>query len=635
MPPVSFMARRTHDVNDNCQTQNEPDHELGTDAVHVYNVLWWIPESMGGMTTAALRRIRSFQNFGRPLSQTILTFSPRMDAEEIRDRLVAAGRMRDDVELVNIWPELRGRSEQDLAQLKGERPRNPIPDIDGEIENITAFYDVVRNARSGKIARRNYFREDGSLLVADIQDPKLGRRFILHSLNGTPMAEWRRPRDFYNAWIKAVVNKEPAVVIADDKKVSEFIHEISDRNFALVLFVHGTHLRHPWNGNHGQVLPRRVDTVRNLDRFDVVGVQTHQQADAVRDLGFTEDNIRLLTGELPAGSVLTEAPTERSMGKAVMIANLVELKRVDHPIRAVAKLRDRGVDVSLTILGEGSERPKLEKLIDALDVRDRVELPGYVNDVAGRLKSASFSMLTSTSEGLPLSMMESMGAGCIPIVYDITYGPRDLIEQGHNGFITPRNDIDALADQIEEFLSLSTDTVAAMSNSAMDTVERYLPETGSRRWQSVIEELPVAAHLADHRIDTSGSPVAVKRATCEAIPGGCRIELEFAHLRRDVLESLEMVVAARDINTFFVCGSTSMSTRLMGRRQVVTFDVDFENFSESVGETFDVYLRRPRDLWTSKRRIRLPKAHRAMRTGQWEWYSTKHGNLSVHPLRSA
>ena len=157
---MSFMARRTHDVNDNSQVQNEPDHQLGTDEVHVYNVLWGIPESMGGMTTAALRRIRSFQNFGRPLSQTILTFSPRMDKEEIRNRLVSSGRMRDDVELVNIWPELRGRSEQELAQLEGERPRVPIPDIDGEIENITAFYDVVRNARTGKIARRNYFRED-------------------------------------------------------------------------------------------------------------------------------------------------------------------------------------------------------------------------------------------------------------------------------------------------------------------------------------------------------------------------------------------------------------------------------------------------------------------------------------------
>src|SRR5699024_671662 len=165
----------------------------------------------------------------------------------------------------------------------------------------------------------------------------------------TPITEWRRPRDFYNAWISAFVTKEPAVVIVDDKRASEFIHEISDRHFGLILFLHGSHLRHPWNGNHGQVLPRRVETMRNFDRFDIVGVQTEQQADARRAMGLSGDNIRLLTGEL-AGSILSDSPSPRPVHRAVMIANLIELKRVDHPIRAVAKLRDRGIDVSLTVL---------------------------------------------------------------------------------------------------------------------------------------------------------------------------------------------------------------------------------------------------------------------------------------------
>src|SRR5699024_8572323 len=141
------------------------------------------------------------------------------------------------------------------------------------------------------------------------------------------------------------------------------------------------------------------------------------------------------------------------------------------------------------VLGEGSDRSRLEKLIGDLDLGDRVELPGYVTDVAERLQSASFSMLTSTSEGLPLSMMESMGAGCIPIVYDITYGPRDLVEHGRNGFITPWSDIDALADQIADFLSVDEEHVVGMRREARKTVERYLPEAGYRRWQDALEEV--------------------------------------------------------------------------------------------------------------------------------------------------
>lgn len=603
---------------------------LGTDAVHVYNVLWGIPASMGGMTTAALRRIRSFQRYGRALSQTILTFDPRMDTDAIRTRLIAQGKISDDVELVNIWPELRARTESQLTALRGEALRAPVPPEGGEVENITAFYDAFRNPKTGAVIRRNYRRADGSLLLADIDDPTLGRRFILHSPDDRPMTEWRRPRDFYNAWLSAVVTKEPAIVIVDEKKVSEFIHEISDRAFPLILFLHGTHLRHPWNGNHGQILPRRLDTIRNLDRFDIVGVQTEQQAEAVRALGFTEANIRLLTGELPESAVLSEAPRQRPRNSAVMIANLIELKRIDHPIRAVAALRDRGIDVSLTVLGEGSDRSRLEKLIGDLDLGDRVELPGYVTDVAERLQSASFSLLTSTSEGLPLSMMESMGAGCIPIVYDITYGPQDLVEHGRNGFITPWSDIDALADQIDDFLSVDEERVDGMRREARKTVERYLPEAGYQRWQDALEEVAVV-NLPDDQGEESAPSIEAKKLSCEATAQGCRIEVELDQIDPVIAESLQLVVAGRKLSTFFVSSIAQTSARRFGRRIVLTFDVDYARFSESPDETFDVYLRRAHDLWSARRRIQAPRRFRAVQAGDREWYPTKHGNLSVRP----
>lgn len=607
-----------------------PGPARGTDAVHVYNVLWGIPKSMGGMTTAALRRIRSFQTYGNCLSQTILTFSPRMDTDEIRERLVSQGKLRDEVELVNIWQELRGRTEDQLATLDGESLRDSVPAENGELENINAYYDAFRSARTGKVIRRNYLRGDGSLLLADIDDPDLGRRFILHSPAGTPMTEWRRPRDFYNAWISDIVRKDPAVVIVDDKKVSEFIHEISDRTFSLILFLHGSHLRHPWNGDHGQILPYRVDTMRNFDRFDVVGVQTQQQAEAIRAMGISGDNIKLLTGELPAGSVITDPPMQRCMERAVMVANLIDLKRIDHPIRAVANLRDRGVNVSLTVLGEGPARPKLEQLIDTLGVGDRVELPGYVDDVPDRLRSASFSTLTSASEGLPLSVMEAMGAGCIPIVYDITYGPRDLIEQGRDGFITPRGDISALADQIEAFLTLPPEDVEVMRRSAMATVERYLPDAGYRRWKAVLEELR-PANLPDGPTTHRLPAIVAKSLTVHPTPRGSQVEVEIDQMDRSLAESLELIVAARTLNTFFVCRNPRVSKRLLGRKTTMKFDVDYESFSESEGQTFDVYLRRPRDLWTAKRRVRTPKRYQSEKFGNRAWYSTQYGNLSIRP----
>ncbi|GAA1559000.1 glycosyltransferase [Brevibacterium picturae] len=603
---------------------------VGTDAVHVYNAIWGIPESIGGMTTAALRRIRSFQKYGRPRSQTLLTFSPRMDVDATRTRLVSEGRMNESVELVNIWKDLRGRSDLELKSLEGKTPIEPVPEADGEVESITEFYDVFRKSSTSPIIRRDYLRADNSLLLTDVQDPKVGRRFVLYAATGDPIAEWNRPRDFYNAWISATIVEEPAVLIVDDKKVSEFVHEISDRAFALILFMHGSHLRHPWNGPHGEFLRRRVETMRNFDRFDAVGIQTEQQAAAITATGIAGTNIKLLTGELPAGSVQSQIQPERSTNSAVMIANLIALKRVDHAIRAVALLKDRGADITLTVLGEGTERKTLEQLVADLNVGDRVELPGYVNDVPGRLQSASFSMLTSTSEGLPLSMMESMGAGCVPIVYDITYGPRDLVEQGQNGFITPRGDIEALADQIEAFLQLGTEAIASMRAAAMETVEQYLPEAGYRRWQTVLETLELAP-LPNIDARDTGRTITAKALGVTPAAQGARIELEFSQIHKSTADSLQMVLTARRRNTYFLCTDPTVERRSFGRGTVITFDIDDDKFSESKDDTFDVFLRRPHDPWNAKRRIRPPKDYGPESVGVREWYSTRLGNFSVRP----
>lgn len=627
---MDLITRFSRGTSDSRQTL--PDHPTvpRTDEIHVYNATWAIPESMGGMTTAALRRIRSFENYGRPLSQTLLTFTPRMDADVIRARLVSEGRMSEDVEFVNTWQDLRGRSDGELSALGGEMPTEPIPVPDGEVESITDYIDFFRSSRTGGVMRRNYLRDDGSLLLADLNDPAIGRRFILYSTTGDPIAEWRRPRDFYNDWISATVVREPAVLIVDDKKVGEFVHEISDRAFGLVLFLHGSHLSHPWNGPHGQILPRRLETVRNFDRFDIVGVQTRQQAEAITAVGISGENIRLLTGELPAGSVRSDVPTERPVNNVMMIANLIALKRIDHTIRAVAKLRDRGVDVTLTVLGEGPERQKLEQLTIDLDVGDRVELPGYVDDVPARLQSASLFTLTSTSEGLPLSMMEAMGAGCVPIVYDITYGPRDLVEQGKNGFITPRGDIDALADQIETYLELDAETMATMRASARSTVERYLPEAGYQRWKVALEDLSPLGNLDDGSHNPSR---AIKADSLSISPSarGARIAMELRGIHPSTAPAVQLVLAARNSNTFFLCPEPLVDRRFLGRRTVLTFDVDDEKFTESADETFDVYLRRAHDLWESKRRVSAPKGYEPIRVGDREWYSTTKGNLSVRP----
>src|SRR5699024_10662392 len=94
--------------------------------------------------------------------------------------------------------------------------------------------------------------------------------------------------------------------------------------------------------------------------------------------------------------------------------------------------------------GDGPERERLQTLIADHGVADAVSLLPFDAHAAARFADAEFSLLSSTAEGLPLVLVEAMAYGCIPISYDIQYGPADMITHGRNGFLADDGDIESL-----------------------------------------------------------------------------------------------------------------------------------------------------------------------------------------------
>lgn len=103
-----------------------------------------------------------------------------------------------------------------------------------------------------------------------------------------------------------------------------------------------------------------------------------------------------------------------------MVARLDRIK--DHPtlLRAVGLLRDRGVKLVLELVGDGPGRAALENLIDQLELRSMVRLPGYVENVFARMHGWSlFTYSTTAQEGLGNSVVEALAAGVPCVVSDL------------------------------------------------------------------------------------------------------------------------------------------------------------------------------------------------------------------------
>ncbi|MCE8510801.1 glycosyltransferase [Ruegeria pomeroyi] len=134
-------------------------------------------------------------------------------------------------------------------------------------------------------------------------------------------------------------------------------------------------------------------------------------------------------------------------------------------IRAFAHALRTRPELRLTILGEGEARPELEALIAAMDLQDRVTLPGYSPDVARHMAGAGLFVLPSHREGFGNVVVEALAQGT-PVLATDCDGPRRLLGQaGAAGRIVPIGDTQALARGIVEMAGQPAPLRAALATA--------------------------------------------------------------------------------------------------------------------------------------------------------------------------
>jgi len=101
--------------------------------------------------------------------------------------------------------------------------------------------------------------------------------------------------------------------------------------------------------------------------------------------------------------------------KFLAIGRLSREKGFDILVRAVASLIAENYAASLVIMGEGGERKNLEKIIAEKNLVDKVYLVGYQQGAHNYMADFDAFVLSSLTEGLPITILEAMQAG-LPIV---------------------------------------------------------------------------------------------------------------------------------------------------------------------------------------------------------------------------
>ncbi|MBD3673133.1 MAG: glycosyltransferase [Planctomycetaceae bacterium] len=135
----------------------------------------------------------------------------------------------------------------------------------------------------------------------------------------------------------------------------------------------------------------------------------------------------------------------------IQVARLDYLKDHLTAIRSMSELISTVPQARLLIVGEGPERSKIESEIKSLSLEKHVRLLGLRQDVPRLLNSADVMLLTSISEGIPLTLIEGMAAR-LPIVSTEVGGVTEVVQDGVTGLLAPAQSPNVLADQLSRLV---------------------------------------------------------------------------------------------------------------------------------------------------------------------------------------
>jgi glycosyltransferase involved in cell wall biosynthesis len=130
------------------------------------------------------------------------------------------------------------------------------------------------------------------------------------------------------------------------------------------------------------------------------------------------------------------------------VGRIVPIKRLDLLLPALAQARESEPRLRLAVVGDGDERPRLERQAAELGIAGDVLFLGYRRELRPIFAAADIAVLSSDNEGTPVSLIEAAAAGLPAVATDVG-GVREVVT-GDTGIVVPRGDVAALAGAIVE-----------------------------------------------------------------------------------------------------------------------------------------------------------------------------------------
>jgi glycosyltransferase involved in cell wall biosynthesis len=183
------------------------------------------------------------------------------------------------------------------------------------------------------------------------------------------------------------------------------------------------------------------------------------------------------------------------------IGRMTAIKRVDDILLAFRRLRDRGVNARLCLVGDGPDREQIEHRAHDLGISRNVLFVGYQREVAPYYSFFDALVLPSANEGTPVVAIEALAAGR-PVVATRVGGVPDVVEDDADGMLVRVGDIEGITDALER-LAHDPELRRRLGEAGRErTIPRYRVERLVDDVDALYREL-----LSERRLSAQGLPL--------------------------------------------------------------------------------------------------------------------------------
>lgn len=174
--------------------------------------------------------------------------------------------------------------------------------------------------------------------------------------------------------------------------------------------------------------------------------------------------------------------------KIISVGRLEYIKGYDRMVKAAKIVLDRYPDWVWDIYGEGKYFDRINADIEENGLQGRMNLKGNDPNVINKYGEYAFCVMTSYYEGFALALVESMANSVPAVSFDCPTGPREIIDDGVNGFLIEDGNIEDLAEKICTLIE-NRELRKSFSEKSCAVIEKFSKEKIYKQWLELINSL--------------------------------------------------------------------------------------------------------------------------------------------------